>query len=91
MAACRTCGKDTGTRYLWDDEFCSPECAFDDEYLTTTFKELPDNYREAEGQLDLPFDEKDPTNDLHVGHLLAMVLGFLVVLYIGFSIVDYFH
>ena len=76
MALCRTCGKDTGTRYLWDDEYCSPECAF------------PEKYRQAEGQLDL-FDDEEKRPS--VGVLFFWLAVFLFVLYLGFSLVEYIH
>lgn len=77
MARCRNCGKDTGIRYLLDDEFCSPECASDDEYLTTTFHELPEDFRKHEGEDQLELFPEEETKSVPWAGLA--LLTFLVI------------
>lgn len=82
MARCRNCGKDTGVRYLLDDDFCSPECAADDEYLTTTFHPLDEEFRQHQGedQLELfPEDTKPPSVPWSGLALLTLMVILLAV------------
>ena len=82
MAYCRVCGKDTGVRYLLDDPFCSPECAADDEYLTTTFHTLEDDFRQHQGedQIEL-FPEEEPQSSASWSGLALM--AFLAILLVA--------